>query len=89
MILLKSLIVLFVFLLLAQFFKPTIIFFARKFFDPREGFTQIEEIQYTRPTVLKKHKEMSMDAKMLSDLQEKMNELLQLSEKAKEINIKN
>ena len=52
-------------------------------YEPAEA---TEEIVYTPPTVLEKHDLMSKDSAIVNDLQDKMNELMQLSEKATEIN---
>ncbi len=102
MILIKSLIVIFVLLLLAKYSTSIFVFLAN-LLDGREGFVAEddkeeekvksyepaearEETVYTPPTVLEKHDLLSKDSRIVSDLQDKMNELMQLSEKATEIN---
>lgn len=102
MILIKSLIVIFVLLLLAKYSTSIFVFLAN-LLDGREGFVAeddddqkevkaaeaaeaSEEIVYTPPTVLEKHDLLSKDSTIVSDLQDKMNELMLLSEKATEIN---
>jgi hypothetical protein len=97
MILVKSLIILFLLILLAQFFNPVMDFSARKFYDQREGFTQTEEknekekekyeeLKYTTASPLQKHDQMSVDAKLMNQLHENMTDLLELKDKANEIN---
>jgi|688.fasta_scaffold2687425_1 hypothetical protein len=99
MILVKSLIILFLLILFAQFFNPVIDFLARKFYDQREGFTQTEEkkekekekekyeqLKYTTSSPFKKHDEMDMDAQLMNKLQENMTDLLRLKDEANEIN---
>ena len=44
------------------------------------------ETKYTVPSPAKKQKEINADAAMMSDLQEKMNELLKLKDQTTEIN---
>jgi hypothetical protein len=98
MILIKSLIVIFVLLLLAKYATSIFVFLAN-LLDGREGFVAeddkeeevktyepAEEIVYTPPSVVEKHDLLSKDSRIVSDLQDKMNELMQLSEKATEIN---
>ena len=46
----------------------------------------IEEISYTLPTAIDQHELHAGDAKFINELQEKMTELFQLSEKASAIN---
>jgi hypothetical protein len=46
----------------------------------------MEETTYTTPSLFEKQAEMNIDSKMINDLQEKMNELFSLSEKAVAIN---
>jgi len=86
MILVKSLIVLFIALLIARYYMPVIDFSARKVFDKREGFTQPEQLKYTTASPLKKQDQMDSDAILISELKEKMTDLLQLNEKTTEIN---
>ena len=98
----KSLIVIFVLLLLAKY-ATSIFVFLSNLLDGRENFVAeddeeevksykqaavepLEERVYTPPSVLEKHDLMSKDSTIVSDLQDKMNELMQLSEKATEIN---
>jgi hypothetical protein len=104
MILIKSLIVIFILLLLAKYATPILVFLSN-LFDGREGFVAeddeeevqsydaeasaeepLEEVVYTPPTVMEKHDLLSKDSTIVGDLQDKMNELMQLSEKATEIN---
>jgi hypothetical protein len=103
MILIKSLIVVFIMLLLAKYGKPIIIFLSN-LLDGREGFDDgqnkdevkdevkeednkdIVELSYSLPTTLEIHNEMANDSQLISELQDKMSELTQLSEKASEIN---
>lgn len=97
MILIKSLIVLFLIILGYYLYDH---FSFLDYFDGREGFegaaqtpepTEKEsaptETKYTVPPPAKKQEQMSDDAAMLSNLQDKMNELLKLKEEASEINI--
>ena len=46
----------------------------------------IAELKYTPSSPLNKHKKMASDAEMMSDLQDKMNELFKLKEEAIVIN---
>jgi len=100
MILVKSLIVIFLMLFLAKYYKRIMTFLSRFLLDERESFASLstknvfeleeeemmEEISYTVPSPHEKQAELNMESKMISDLQEKMNELFRLSEKATEIN---
>ena len=100
MILVKSLIVIFLMLFLAKYYKRIMTFLSRILLDERESFADInttnmfeleeedimEEISYTVPSPLKKQAELNMESKMIIDLQEQMNELFRLSDKATEIN---
>jgi hypothetical protein len=97
MILVKSLIILFIFILFAQFYFPLIDFLSRKFFDQREGFIQpkkiteekkeiYEELKYTTASPLQTHNKTEKDAQLISELQEKMTDLLELNNKTTEIN---
>jgi hypothetical protein len=119
MILVKSLIVIFLFLLFAVFHK-TVLNFLTKLYDDREGFaskaepsaaepskaepsaaepsaaepskadkaseapTDEEEIKYTIPAT--NQKEFFDSAEAISNLQEKLNELMQLNEETSIIN---
>jgi hypothetical protein len=47
---------------------------------------EAEETKYTVPSPAKKQKEINNDAAVISDLQDKMNELLKLKDQANEIN---
>ena len=47
----------------------------------------IEEEKYTQPTVLEKHNKSSEEAKMMNDLQLKLNDLIKLSNEADKIKI--
>lgn len=100
MILIKSLIVIFILLLFAKYATSIFVFIAN-LLDGREGFVAeddkeevktyeaaeaSEELVYTPPNVLEKHDLLSKDSTIVGDLQDKMNELTQLSEKATEIN---
>jgi hypothetical protein len=88
-------------LFLAKYYKRIMTFLSRFLLDERESFANlsttnvfeleeeeemIEEISYTVPSPHEKQAELNMESKMISDLQEKMNELFRLSEKATEIN---
>ena len=101
MILIKSLIVIFILLLLAKYATPILVFLSN-LLDGRENFVAEddeeefesydaaeepqEEIVYTPPSVVEKHDLLSKDSTIVNDLQDKMDELMQLSEKATEIN---
>jgi hypothetical protein len=92
MILVKSLIVILLTLILAQFAKPFLTLMA-KLFDGREGFAVEEELEETDKAAEEELEEgfyspekVSKEANFVAELQDKMNELNQLSEKAKEIN---
>jgi len=91
MILVKSLIVILLTLILAQFAKPFLTLMA-KLFDGREGFAveeteeeKIEELEELEEGFYSPEK-VSKEANFMAELQDKMNELNQLSEKATEIN---
>jgi len=91
MILVKSLVVLFLLLLAAHYYN--------KIFNKppkKEGFTSVEEeeeteedmeeLSYTTLSPMEKHAEMAIDSQLVSELQDKMKELMKLSEEATEIN---
>jgi hypothetical protein len=88
MILVKSLIVILLTLILAQFAKPFLTLMA-KLFDGREGFA-VEEADKAAEEELEEGfyspEKVSKEANFMAELQDKMNELNQLSEKATEIN---
>ena len=102
MILVKSLIVILLTLILAQFAKPFLTLMV-KLFDGREGFAveetleveeadkalvdeeALEEVEEVEEGFYS-HQKVSKEANFLAELQDKMNELNQLSEKATEIN---
>jgi hypothetical protein len=82
-------------------YATSILTFLSNLLDGREGFVaeddeeevksynveeQVEEKVYTPPTVMEKHDLLSKDSTIVNDLQDKMDELMQLSEKATEIN---
>jgi hypothetical protein len=51
-----------------------------------EAAEAAQETKYTVPSPAKKQKEINNDAAVISDLQDKMNELLKLKDQANEIN---
>ena len=88
MILVKSLIVILLTLILAQFAKPFLTLMA-KLFDGREGFAVEEADKAAEEDVEEgfySPEKVSKEANFMAELQDKMNELNQLSEKATEIN---
>lgn len=103
MILIKTLIIIFILLLLAKYAKPILTFFSN-LLDGREGFDvkyevegvgdnmgendeeEVEELVYTTPSLMDKHNKVADNTKFVGELQDKMNELTQLSEQASEIN---
>jgi hypothetical protein len=103
MILVKSLIVIFLALLFANYYERILNFFV-KLFDIRENFESghlevsghseaeeekeevYEEVTYLPPSELDNHAKISMDAKMMNELQGQIDELVKLSENATLIN---
>ena len=116
MLLVKSLIIIFLLLLIARFHK-TVKNFILNLFDIREGFgsklnfyelgsdeaesaseavssasaseagaSETEEYEELQYKVYSKEKKFNSDTSMISDLQEKMNELMKIKEKSDIIN---
>jgi hypothetical protein len=102
MILVKSLIVILLMLILAKFGTPILEFLSKLFDgregfvveeegeeEGEEGEREkvvMEESFYSPPSVLENHQKVANESKFVATLQDQMNELNQLSEKATDIN---